>query len=277
MAKILVCADGFFRAFSAFGLEPYIEGFINTLVRNGNYVVPYIAKDFEIAGKFRRKYIKRKTNKEILAFNPDLIIAFNNAIDPECICNLTCPILVIASDTPIYWRNKDYIKKNNARYSVAYFNNDMADLLNTEYKIPLNRQILIPYSTDMHANKKIAAKYDISVIVGTPTYAIPSWLVRKYPDISMKMLTAEMERASSPHATHVFTPGLSTMFTKRPPLSSACSMVTMIMEMILSNSIFAFLFDLLLVSAICSLPFGLSVKLYIQRHSKARFPFLRKP
>jgi len=186
MAKILVCADGFFRAFSAFGLEPYIEGFINTLVRNGNYVMPCIAKDFEIAGKFRRKYIKRKTNKEILAFNPDLIIAFNNAIDPECICNLTCPILVIASDTPVYWRSKDFIKNNSARYSVAYFNNDMADLLNTEYKIPLNRQILIPYSTDMHANKKIAAKYDISFIGNfyNPNPFLSDYLFRNLMDMS---------------------------------------------------------------------------------------------
>lgn len=29
----------------------------------------------------------------------------------------------------------------------------------------------------------VSAKYGISVIVGTPTYAIPTWLVRKYPDI----------------------------------------------------------------------------------------------
>ncbi len=28
-----------------------------------------------------------------------------------------------------------------------------------------------------------ATKYNISVIVGTPTYAIPTWLMRKYPDI----------------------------------------------------------------------------------------------
>ena len=28
-----------------------------------------------------------------------------------------------------------------------------------------------------------AAKHHLSVIIGTPTYAIPTWLVRKYPDI----------------------------------------------------------------------------------------------
>ena len=28
-----------------------------------------------------------------------------------------------------------------------------------------------------------ALEYDLSVIVGTPTYAIPSWMAKKYPDI----------------------------------------------------------------------------------------------
>ena len=28
-----------------------------------------------------------------------------------------------------------------------------------------------------------AARYDISVIVGTPTYAVPPWLAAKHPDI----------------------------------------------------------------------------------------------
>ena len=28
-----------------------------------------------------------------------------------------------------------------------------------------------------------AEKYDLKVIIGTPTYAIPSWLAKKYPDI----------------------------------------------------------------------------------------------
>ena len=27
------------------------------------------------------------------------------------------------------------------------------------------------------------AKYELKVIVGTPTYAVPSWLAKKYPDI----------------------------------------------------------------------------------------------
>ena len=37
--------------------------------------------------------------------------------------------------------------------------------------------------TKLHRMLSGAGKYGISVIVGTPTYAIPPWLARKYPDI----------------------------------------------------------------------------------------------
>ena len=37
--------------------------------------------------------------------------------------------------------------------------------------------------TSLHRMLAGAKKYGISVIVGTPTYVIPPWMVRKYPDI----------------------------------------------------------------------------------------------
>ena len=37
--------------------------------------------------------------------------------------------------------------------------------------------------TSLHRMLRGAKKYGIDVIVGTPTYAIPPWLARKYPDI----------------------------------------------------------------------------------------------
>lgn len=37
--------------------------------------------------------------------------------------------------------------------------------------------------TSLHRMLKAAASHDIKVIVGTPTYAIPTWLAAKYPDI----------------------------------------------------------------------------------------------
>lgn len=37
--------------------------------------------------------------------------------------------------------------------------------------------------THLHRMLDHAKKYDLKVIVGTPTYAVPSWLVKKHPDI----------------------------------------------------------------------------------------------
>ena len=37
--------------------------------------------------------------------------------------------------------------------------------------------------THLHRMLDCAPKYELKVIVGTPTYAIPSWLAKKYPDI----------------------------------------------------------------------------------------------
>ncbi len=37
--------------------------------------------------------------------------------------------------------------------------------------------------THLHNMMKAALKYDIKVIIGTPTYAIPSWLAKKFPKI----------------------------------------------------------------------------------------------
>ncbi len=37
--------------------------------------------------------------------------------------------------------------------------------------------------THLHRMLDCAAKYKLKVIVGTPTYAVPSWLAKKYPDI----------------------------------------------------------------------------------------------
>ena len=35
----------------------------------------------------------------------------------------------------------------------------------------------------LHHVLSMAEKYDLNVIIGTPTYAVPSWLIKKYPDI----------------------------------------------------------------------------------------------
>ena len=164
MARVLVCADGFFRAFSPFGLEPYIESFINVLARLGNRVMPYICQDFEHRKPWKQKFYSWKAVQEVKKFDPEIVFAFNNAFNPQFFKQFHCPVYIIASDTPIYWRNKDLLKENADLYSVCYFNADMSATLKDEYHIPLERQLLIPYSTDMRCDETKVFDKDISFI-----------------------------------------------------------------------------------------------------------------
>lgn len=164
MARILVCADGYFRYFSPVALEPYIESFINVLARHGNIVMPYIAKDFESSKSWKRKLISHKAVSEVKKFDPEIVFAFNNSFDTSFFKSFNCPVFIVASDSPIYWKNKDYLKRYSDLYSVLYFNDDMRDVLLNEYKIPFNRQYVIPYSTDIKSNSLIEQDKQISFI-----------------------------------------------------------------------------------------------------------------
>lgn len=152
MARILVCADGFFRAFSPFGLEPYIDSFIQVLARHGNRVMSYIDQDFKHRKVWKGKFYSWQATQEVKKFDPEIVFAFNNTFNPSFFKHFDCPVYIVASDSPIYWSNKELLKKKNKKYSVCYFNTDMAIPLKDEYHIPLDRQLLIPYSTDMHCD-----------------------------------------------------------------------------------------------------------------------------
>ena len=90
---------------------------------------------------------------------------------------------------------------NEILYGVAYYDEYMPyDRIETDFKMIRDagmNVIRIAESTwstwepkegvfdftHLHRMLDCAAKYELKVIVGTPTYAVPSWLAKKYPDI----------------------------------------------------------------------------------------------
>ena len=90
---------------------------------------------------------------------------------------------------------------NEILYGVAYYDEYMPyDRIETDFKMIRDagmNVIRIAESTwstwepkegvfdftHLHRMLDCATKYELKVIVGTPTYAIPSWLAKKYPDI----------------------------------------------------------------------------------------------
>ena len=89
---------------------------------------------------------------------------------------------------------------NEILYGVAYYDEYMPyDRIETDFKMIRDagmNVIRIAESTwstwepkegvfdftHLHRMLDCAAKYELKVIVGTPTYAVPSWLAKKYPD-----------------------------------------------------------------------------------------------
>ena len=164
MANILVCADGFFRAISPLALEPLIEGFVESLVKNGNNVLLYIKKDFPEDKSLSTKLLEFKATKEVKTFNPEIIFTFNNCIRKSFLQVTNCPVYIIASDTPVYWNRGSLIEKFNSRYHLLYFNDDFCEDVKNLYKIGFEKQQRIPYVTAINANPKLPKKYDISFI-----------------------------------------------------------------------------------------------------------------
>ena len=89
----------------------------------------------------------------------------------------------------------------NSLFGAAYYDEYMPyDRIDTDFKLMKDagmNTIRIAESTwstwepsdnrfdfsHLHHMLDYATKYDINIIVGTPTYAVPSWLVKKHPDI----------------------------------------------------------------------------------------------
>ncbi len=163
MANILVCADGFFRGFSPVSLEPYIQGFIDILIENGHNVMPYIDKDITSGKPLRNNIYHFFAYCDVVNFKPDFIFAFNNVLDERFLKKYDCPIYIIASDTPLYWHNKDLITKYPGRFNVLYFNNDFANELIENFKIDEKHQLLIPYTTSV-VSKSTKQDKDISFV-----------------------------------------------------------------------------------------------------------------
>lgn len=182
MANILVCADGFFRSFSPFSLEPYIESFISVLARQGNVVLPCILHDFK-GSKCLSKIVNTYSARvEIDKFSPDLIVAFNNAVLPETIKNTKCPILLVASDSPVFWKEMPFFLAHKNRYKIAFFNSDFVAYLVDKLGMSLKDLVLIPYSTDIHAQVNTGFSWRVCDILASNA------MLLSYPSADLKTL-----------------------------------------------------------------------------------------
>lgn len=118
MARIFVSLYNFCKKQDDLkAMPPFFEGFLKGLEKAGNEVVCFQTRKTTERGFESR--IPDRVKKELLDFDPDLCIFFNN-----CFWDVTdfldCPIVIYDVDSPTEFDNKDKLQNNIARYRFIY-------------------------------------------------------------------------------------------------------------------------------------------------------------
>lgn len=129
MAKVLLCFSSHLFIDGGFKLISYYEGLIKELKKCGNQVM--VVNSAEFLNKSwnsdneESKFLKTEQLKaDVSAFNPDLVIAFNNAKLSFIEELFDCPIAIWEADSFTFYNDREKIKSNPDRYHYFCLSND---------------------------------------------------------------------------------------------------------------------------------------------------------
>lgn len=107
MAKIVVMAGSNQSWVHPIGPDPFVEGLSNALARMGNNVELIVVNELS----------QVEINKEVVSYDPDLIISFNGAgISKEILKRTICPVAIELCDSIYYLLNVNLIEKELDRF-----------------------------------------------------------------------------------------------------------------------------------------------------------------
>jgi spore maturation protein CgeB len=172
MANILiihfggVLVDGKYRTFI------FYEGLIDALRKNGNNVIEIITNDFlerpwSGSNKLKPGINRIKLIKEIIKFNPKLVISFNNSSIEGLEDEVSCPIVVWDADHFYHFNDLDKLKANKERY--LFFCSQSSDIADCQKILGVNREkcSLVKPATSIKSD--LAHKKTSNIIfIGTP-------------------------------------------------------------------------------------------------------------
>lgn len=160
MARILVAFYNCIRDEENADAKPiFYEAFINGLDRAGNEVFvishPYFGIDF---GE-----MEEEGKRAIQKFNPEICFIFNN-----CFYDLSnvvgCPIVIYEVDSPRYFSNKEYIKKNPDRYTYFMIQQDSKKILMDDFGVREDHIFFVPLFSEVYADDCAVAGTNIAFI-----------------------------------------------------------------------------------------------------------------
>ncbi|MBO4643460.1 MAG: glycosyltransferase family 1 protein [Alphaproteobacteria bacterium] len=126
MSKILLCVSNAIYHNNTYQLVDLYDQIVTELARCGNEVLVYIPNLFQrywfqSENPLKEDLDEEKLRNDISAFNPDLVITFNNAIYNKLLEVVNCNIAVWDADLEVFWNQKGYIEQNLDRYFFFCF------------------------------------------------------------------------------------------------------------------------------------------------------------
>ncbi|MEL3927829.1 glycosyltransferase [Aeromonas enteropelogenes] len=129
MAKVLLCFSSHLFVDGGFKLISYYEGLIKELKKCGNQVMvvncaEFLNKSWNSDNEENRFLKTEQLKADVSAFNPDLVISFNNTKLSFIEELFDCPIVIWEADSFTFYNDKEKIKANPDRYHFFCLSND---------------------------------------------------------------------------------------------------------------------------------------------------------
>lgn len=176
-----------------FQAPAFYEGLIDELIHAGNNVFHVITNDILLkpwagSNTVYSGRVKEDIHSRISAFNPDIVISFNNSSVEGIETLVDCPILLWNADSVKYFNDLNIVRQNIERY---YF------LAVSDYSVEEYTEILSPPSNKIHRVRFATAIkpekreqiYNVSFIGSR--FKIPEQIrhfLSSYPEIGKKLL-----------------------------------------------------------------------------------------
>ncbi|WPY01135.1 Glycosyltransferase family 1 protein [Candidatus Trichorickettsia mobilis] len=174
-------------------IDPFYEGFINSLNKHGNEVVLLRTNNFlsDAISNSLFDYINGNHLKDVISkFDPEFIITANHHIPEIILKNTNCPVLIWNADSPVWYSSKDYIKHNIDRYKFIYHGWDDAHVKVCQeiFGAKANQNFCVGYATTVQSKAlPIDANIKFVGTIGYP-YNMTNYLKHRCNNVELENL-----------------------------------------------------------------------------------------
>jgi hypothetical protein len=171
MAQVIVIHYGGVKVNGKYETLVFYEGLISALRKNGNNVMEIITNDFlnrawNGSNELRPEIQSERLMGDILRFQPDLIISFNNSSIKGLEKSVDCPIAIWDADHFYHFNDLDELRANINRY--IFFCSQKSDIFDCQAILGASRDqcYLMKPATSVISDESVEKKHVIS-FVGT--------------------------------------------------------------------------------------------------------------